>query len=76
MQVMLYDHGSNTVRAYNQYRTNITDISYRHRGNIVRAWIGQRSVPTVTGHNIGSCAHTILCLCDILFVRPCVCTIL
>ena len=69
---MPYKHGSNTVRAYKQYCTNIKDVSYEHRGNIVRAWIGHRSAPSVTVHNIVSCARTILCFCDLVFVRPCV----
>ena len=72
MEAIPYEHRVNTVRTYRQYRTSVEAILYDHRGNIVQAWTGHRSVPPVTGTNIGSCVRTILCLYDLVFVRSCV----
>ena len=69
-------YAGHTVQSWRQYCTSIEAILYEHRGIIVQAWTGHRSVPPMTGTNIGSCVCMILCLYDLVFVRSCVCTIL
>ena len=81
---MRYGHGSNTIRSEKKYWkgkgsicrlccTSMEVIPYSHRSNTVRTyWQYRTSIKDISYKHRESCACTILCLCYLLIMRPCV----